>query len=250
MNTKAIALIPARSGSKRIVNKNIKPLNGHPLIAYSIRAAIESKVFDKVVCVTDDKTYASVAQYYGAEVSRLRPKEISGDKSFDIEWVQWILSDLLKVGESYDLFSILRPTNPFRLPSTIQRAWNLFLEEDKADSLRAVQKVTEHPGKMWLIDKKRMFPLLPFQNDGVPWHSSQYTSLPEVYVQNASLEIAWAKVAMQSGSIAGNSIIPFVSEGLEGFDINNPEDWILAEHFIDSGEAKLVDIQTKPFKIL
>jgi N-acylneuraminate cytidylyltransferase len=103
---------------------------------------------------------------------------------------------------------------------------------------------------MWLIDKKRMFPLLPFQNDGVPWHSSQYTSLPEVYVQNASLEIAWAKVAMQSGSIAGNSIIPFVSEGLEGFDINNPEDWILAEHFIDSGEAKLVDIQTKPFKIL
>jgi CMP-N,N'-diacetyllegionaminic acid synthase len=250
MNTKAIALIPARSGSKRIVNKNIKPLNGHPLIAYSIRAAIESKVFDKVVCVTDDKTYASVAQYYGAEVPRLRPKEISGDKSFDIEWVQWILSDLLKVGESYDLFSILRPTNPFRLPSTIQRAWNLFLEEDKADSLRAVQKVTEHPGKMWLIDKKRMFPLLPFQNDGVPWHSSQYTSLPEVYVQNASLEIAWTKVALQSGSIAGNSIIPFVSEGLEGFDINNPEDWILAEHFIDSSEAKIVDIQTKPFKIV
>jgi CMP-N,N'-diacetyllegionaminic acid synthase len=247
---KTIAFVPARSGSKRIINKNIKPLKGHPLIAYSITSALDSGVFEKVICVTDDETYASVAKYYGAEVPKLRPQEISGDKSFDIEWVQWILNYLLKAGESFDAFSILRPTNPFRLPSTIQRAWEIFSKEATADSLRAVQKVTEHPGKMWLIDKKRMFPLLPFQNDGVPWHSSQYTSLPEIYVQNASLEIAWTKVALHKGSIAGNSIIPFVSEGLEGFDINNPEDWILAEHFIDSGEAKIVEIQTKPFKII
>lgn len=247
---KVIAFIPARSGSKRIVNKNIKSLNGHPLIAYSIRAAVDSGVFEKVICVTDDETYATVAKHYGAEVPQLRPQEISGDKSFDIEWVQWILNYLLKVGELYDAFSILRPTNPFRLPSTIQRAWSLFSDQATADSLRAVQKVTEHPGKMWLIDKTRMFPLLPFQNNGVPWHSSQYTSLPEVYVQNASLEIAWTKVALQNGSIAGNSIIPFVSEGLQGFDINNTEDWILAEHFIGTGKAQLVDIQIKPYNIV
>jgi len=247
---KVIALIPARSGSKRIVNKNIKLLNGHPLIAYSIRAALDSGVFEKVICVTDDETYATVAKHYGAEVPQLRPQEISGDKSFDIEWVQWILKYLLKAGESYDLFCILRPTNPFRLPSTIQRALKLFSEEATADSLRAVQKVTEHPGKMWLIDNKRMSPLLPFKNNGVPWHSSQYTSLPEIYVQNASLEIAWSRIALESGSIAGNSVIPFVSLGLEGFDINNPEDWILAEHFINSGEGQLTDIQIKPYKII
>jgi len=247
---KAIAFIPARSGSKRIVNKNIKPLKGHPLIAYSITAAVDSGVFDKVICVTDDEAYASVAKYYGAEVPQLRPQEISGDKSFDIEWVQWILDYLLKAGESFDAFSILRPTNPFRLPSTVQRAWKLFSEEATADSLRAVQKVTEHPGKMWLIDNKRMSPLLPFKNDCVPWHSSQYTSLPEIYVQNASLEIAWSRIALENGSIAGNTVIPFLSQGLEGFDINNPEDWILAEHFIGTGEAQLVDIQTKPYNIV
>ena len=247
---KVIALIPARSGSKRIVNKNIKLLNGHPLIAYSIRAALDSGVFEKVICVTDDETYASVAKHYGAEVPQLRPQEISGDKSFDIEWVQWILKYLLKAGESYDLFSILRPTNPFRLPSTIHRALKLFSEEATADSLRAVQKVTEHPGKMWLIDNKRMSPLLPFKNNGVPWHSSQYTSLPEIYVQNASLEIAWSRIALENASIAGNTVIPFVSQGLEGFDINNPEDWILAEHFINSGEGQLTDIQIKPYKII
>lgn len=160
---KVIAFIPARSGSKRIINKNIKLLNQHPLIAYSIRAAIESGVFEKVVCVTDDEQYADIAKYYGAEVPQLRPKEISGDKSFDIEWVQWILKYFQRLGENFDAFSILRPTNPFRLPSTIQLAWKLFSDEATADSLRAVDKVTEHPGKMWLIDDRRMFPLLPLQ---------------------------------------------------------------------------------------
>jgi CMP-N,N'-diacetyllegionaminic acid synthase len=247
---KAIAFIPARSGSKRILNKNIKLLKQHPLIAYSIRAAVESGVFEKVVCVTDDEQYAAIAKHYGAEVPHLRPHEISGDKSFDIEWVQWILKYLLSARESYDAFSILRPTNPFRLPYTIQRAWKLFSEDATADSLRAVQKVTEHPGKMWLIDNNRMFPLLPFKYEAVPWHSSQYTSLPEVFIQNASLEIAWTKVALLKGSISGNSIIPFVSEGLEGFDINNPEDWILAEHFIKTGEGKLTDILIKPYNII
>jgi CMP-N,N'-diacetyllegionaminic acid synthase len=248
MKRKVIAFIPARSGSKRIINKNIKFLNDHPLIAYSIRAAIDSGVFEKVICVTDDETYSSVAKHYGAEVPQLRPQEISGDKSYDIEWVQWIFNYLLKAGESFDAFSILRPTNPFRLSSTIQRAWKIFSEEATADSLRAVQKVTEHPGKMWLIDSKRMSPLLPFKNDGVPWHSSQYTSLPEIYVQNASLEIAWTRVALENNSIAGNTIIPFVSEGLEGFDINNPEDWVLAEHFINTKEVKLPEIKIKPYK--
>ena len=248
MKKKVIALIPARSGSKRIVNKNIKPLNFHPLIAYTIRAAIESNVFDKVVCVTDDELYAKVANYYGAEVPKLRPKEISGDKSFDIEWVKWILNYFLDHGQSFDAFSILRPTNPFRLPSTIQNALEVFFEEENCDSLRAVQKVTEHPGKMWLLNNKRMFPLLPFQVDGVFWHSSQYTLLPEIFVQNASLEVAWTKVVLEGESISGNSIVPFVSDGLEGFDINNPEDWILAEHYIRNNEAMLVNINFKPYK--
>ena len=246
--TKAIAFIPARSGSKRIENKNIKLLNNHPLIAYSIRAAIESGLFEKVMCVTDDFEYALIAKHYGAEVPLLRPKEISGDKSSDIEWVQWALNYFLNQGESYKIFSILRPTSPFRLSSTIFKAWKLFTENQNADSLRAVSKVTEHPGKMWLIDNKRMLPLLPFKNNGIHWHSSQYDSLPEIFVQNASLEFAWTKVAMQYGSIAGDCIIPFESEGLEGFDINNLQDWILAEHYVKSGEGKLVDIKIRPYK--
>ncbi len=85
---KSIALIPARSGSKRLPNKNILTLAGHPMIAYTIRAAIDSGVFHSIVCATDSQEYANIAFHYGAEVPFLRSADISGDKSADIEWVK------------------------------------------------------------------------------------------------------------------------------------------------------------------
>ena len=135
----AIALIPARSGSKRVKNKNILKIKGHPLLAYTISAALKSKIFNKVICVTDSKKYAKIAKYYGAEVPLLRPKKYSGDKSSDIEWVMWIMKKINGI-EKYNIFSILRPTNPLRKPITIKRAYNLFIKNKKFDSLRAVNQ--------------------------------------------------------------------------------------------------------------
>ena len=85
MTFKAVALIPARSGSKRVPNKNIKLINGHPLLAYSIKSALDSNVFDEVICATDSEEYAKIANYYGASVPFLRSKNISGDSSPDFE---------------------------------------------------------------------------------------------------------------------------------------------------------------------
>lgn len=245
----SVALIPARSGSKRVPNKNIRPLGGHPLLAYTIRAAIDSGVFDAVICATDSERYAVVARHYGAEVPFLRSAEISGDKSPDIEWVVWMLGKLREAGRDYEIFSILRPTSPFRQPETICRAWSAFINDPVADSLRAVEKCRQHPGKMWMIRGKRMLPLLPFTNGQTPWHSSQYAALPEIYAQDASLEIAWSRVAMEQHSIAGEAIIPFVSQTLEGFDINEPEDWILAEHYLATGEANLPTVSCHSYPI-
>jgi len=244
-----VALIPARSGSKRIKDKNIQLLKGHPLIAYTIQAAIDSDVFDSVICATDSLLYAEVAEHYGADVPILRPLGVSGDLSPDIDWVVWLLNELNSMGRNYDVFSILRPTSPFRLPSTIRRAWKVFTEEEPhADSLRAVEKCKQHPGKMWIIRGKRMFPILPFTNNQTPWHSSQYSTLPEIYAQDASLEIAWSHIALEQNTIAGESIIPFISDGMEGFDINEPEDWLLAEQFLSQGEVNLPVITKSPFK--
>jgi len=243
-----VALIPARSGSKRVPDKNIRPLAGHPLIAYSISAALQSGVFAAVIVSTDSERYAEVARYYGAEVPFMRPAEYSGDTSPDIEWVEYTLKRLADEGRRYDCFSILRPTSPFRLPETIRRAWSEFCAETGVDSLRAVEKCSQHPAKMWVIRGRRMLPLLPIGPSDQPWHSSQYPSLPEVYVQNASLEIARSRVVFEERTIAGNVLMPFLTCDAEGFDVNKPYDWTLAEHLVHSGQAKLPLVTQLPPK--
>ncbi len=236
---RVVALVPARAGSKRVSNKNVRELGGHPVMAYTIAAALQSGVFDRVVVSTDSEEYAAIARHYGAEVPFLRPAELAGDLSPDIEWVDYTLERLAEDNSAFDCFSILRPTSPFRLPCTIQRAWRAFLAEDGVDSLRAVEKCKQHPGKMWVVRGRRMLPLLPLSPAEQPWHSSQYQSLPEVYVQNASLEIAWTRVAREGRTIAGTVVMPFLTEGMEGFDVNTPADWSLGEELLRRGEARL-----------
>ena len=243
---RVVGLIPARSGSKRVPHKNIRSLNGHPLLAYSVRSALESGIFDEVICVTDDPVYAEAARYYGAQVPVLRPAAISGDLSPDIEWVTWILSYLEAEGKAYDAFSILRPTSPLRNPATIRKAWDT-LRHSGADSIRAVEKCAQHPGKMWVIRGEVMQPVLPFTKDSTPWHSMQYAALPEIYVQNASLEIAWTRVVKALRSIAGDVISPLITPGHEGADVNSEFDWAYIEHLLSSGQAQLSDFEVKPW---
>lgn len=243
-----VAFIPARAGSKRIPDKNINVLQGHPLLAYSICAARESGIFDAVILCTDSVKYAEIGRHYGAEVPFLRPADISDSTSPDIEWVEMFLHRLADAGRHFTAFSILRPTSPFRKASTIRRAWNDFSAAGQAvDSLRAIEKCAQHPGKMWVVRGNRMLPLLPMGPEEQPYHSTQYAALPTVYVQNASLEIAWSRVALEGRTIAGNTLLPFITEGDEGIDINNPEDWWYAEHMLREGAARLPTIDRAPY---
>jgi N-acylneuraminate cytidylyltransferase len=244
-----VGLIPARAGSKRVPNKNIRLLAGHPLMAYTIAAALESKVFADVIVSTDSEQYAEIARYYGAEIPFLRPPELADDVSPDIEWLEYTLKRLQEADREYDCFSILRPTNPFRLPDTVRRAWKAFLAEAGVDSLRAVERCQQHPGKMWVVRGNRMMPLLPLSPAAQPWHSSQYQALPKVYVQNASLEIAWTRVVFEQRTISGTVLMPFLTEGYEGFDLNNPYDWKLAEHLVAGGNVQLPSVPQSQYSI-
>src|SRR5262249_14154282 len=162
------------------------PLAGHPLLAYTIAAALESGIFADVVMSTDSDEYAAMATHYGAQVPFLRPAELAGDLSPDIDWVKHGLAELARAGRRYEAFRILRVTSPFRQVETIQRAWRAFAPSAGYDSLRAVEKCKQHPGKMWVMRDNHLLPLMPLSNGAQPWHSSQYQSLPTVYVQNAS----------------------------------------------------------------
>ncbi len=95
-----------------------------------------------------------------------------------------------------------------------------------------------------------MTPLLPLGPENQPWHSSQYASLPEVYVQNASLEFAWSRVVFERRVIAGETLTPFFTEEFEGFDINDPDDWERAERLIQTGRATLPLIPQMPYRAM
>jgi N-acylneuraminate cytidylyltransferase len=230
-----------------VEGKNVRELGGHPLLAYTIAAALQSGVFAEVVVSTDSEQIADIALHYGAQVPFLRPVEMARDLSPDIEWIEQALSELANRGRQYDCFSILRPTSPFRQAATIQRAWREFLAEPGVDSLRAVEKCGQHPGKMWVLRGRRLLPLLPIGPVEQPWHSTPYQALPEVYVQNASLEIAWTHVVRERHNIAGETIVPFLTDEMEGFDINNQYDWQLAEQMLSEGRARLPVVTQEPY---
>jgi CMP-N,N'-diacetyllegionaminic acid synthase len=235
----AVALVPARSGSERVPGKNVVPLAGHPLIAYTIAGAHESGVFDAVIVSTDSEEIAKIARRYGTEVPGLRPAEMSTATSFDIEWVLHVMRQ-----RDEEVFAILRPTSPFRTAKTIRRAFGRLVElGDRADSIRAVEPARQHPAKMWTLAGDLLEPLLPQPDGETPLHSRQYQALPKVYVQNSSLELAWSRVLDDVvPTISGRRVAPFFTEGAEGFSIDYPDDVERAERMLARGEATLPSI--------
>jgi CMP-N,N'-diacetyllegionaminic acid synthase len=238
----AVALVPARSGSQRVPGKNVLPLAGHPLIAYSIAGAQDAGIFTTVVVSTDSEEIAEIARRYGAAVPGLRPAEMSTATSFDIEWVEHVMRD-----RDEEIFAILRPTSPFRTGDTIRRAYERLVElGDRADSIRAVEPARQHPGKMWTLtdDGDLLEPLLPQPAGETPLHSRQYQALPKVYAQNSSLELAWSRVLDDPvPTISGGRVAPFFTDAAEGFSIDYPEDVELAERMLARGEAQLPPIR-------
>jgi len=235
-----VALIPARSGSERVRDKNTRPLAGHPLLAYAIASARQAGIFDRIVCSTDSGKIAAVAQRYGADTPFLRPAKLATSTSPDVEWITHALAAL---EEHYDLFAIVRATNPFRGPDVLVRGLEQLLATPEADSIRAVELVKQHPGKMWVLEGKTMRPLLDQSHLDSAWHAGQYQALPEIYVQNSALEIAWTRVVSQTGTREGRVVAPFLTRGYEGFNIDDEEDWDRARRLLDGGEAALPEVE-------
>jgi N-acylneuraminate cytidylyltransferase len=235
-----VALIPARSGSERVRDKNTRPLAGHPLLAYAIASARQAGIFDRIVCSTDNGKIAAVAQRYGADTPFLRPAKFATSTSPDVEWITHALAAL---EEHYDLFAIVRATNPFRGPGVLVRGLEQLLATPEADSIRAVELVKQHPGKMWVLEGKTMRPLLDQSHLDSAWHAGQYQALPEIYVQNSALEMAWTRVVSQTGTREGRVVAPFLTRGYEGFNIDDEEDWDRARRLLDGGEAALPEVE-------
>lgn len=214
-------LIPARAGSKRCPGKNTRMLNGKPLIQWTIEAA--TAIGCPVIVSTDDSRVAAVAA--GCRLHERHPDHAT-DTAPDFLWV-----NDLKAMITTRYFAICRPTSPFRTASTIRRGYAALVGSG-AHSIRAISKVAgQHPGKMWRMipESTLMEPIMGGMIGSTPFHSCPTQILPEVYVQNASLEIAQTWVIDNTETISGWRVAPFLTDPLESVNIDTEADFAEAD---------------------
>jgi len=216
---KIIAIIPARSGSKSIPNKNIQSVNGKPLIAYTIEHALESRYIQRTIVSTDSKYYSSIAKSYNAEVPFLRPAEIALDHSTDFEVFVHALN-WLKNHENYkaDIIVHLRPTTPVRNPSDIDAMIELLIDNSDVDSVRSIIKNTETVFKMWWMDDKGYLSPVVTDTRFAEAYNMPRQALPECYLQNASIDVTRAKTILEKKSMTGDKILGYLMEN--NYDID------------------------------
>ena len=229
-----LAVIPARSGSKGLVDKNILLLKGHPLLSYSIAAATSSNLVTRVICSTDSRSYAEIAIKYGAEVPFLRPKKYALHNSSDFEVFFHLLNKLNK-REKYlpDLVVQLRPTSPLRYPGMVDEAIKSFKKMNNIDSLRGVSEPDHSPYKMWTVGNDQLLqPLLRIRDNPEPYNTNRQ-DLPEIFAQTGSIEVVRLNTILIKMSMTGKKIMPFFIPNEYFIDIDNQTGLTLCESLLD-----------------
>lgn len=220
---KAIAIIPARGGSKRIPRKNIKDFFGKPLIAYSIEAALKSNVFDKVIVSTDDETIAEVAKRYGAEVPFLRPKELSDDHTVTKDVIDHALSYLRSNGEEYDYLCTIYATAPLLDASYIIEGYEKLKNSDAINVFSATS-MSFPIQRTFKLDENGRCEMFTPQH-----YYTRSQDLEEAY-QDAG-QFYWTKLNKHSSEIMfGKDSIPIILPPHLVQDIDTPQDWERAEY--------------------
>lgn len=223
---KVAVIIPARSGSKSLPKKNILPLNGKPLLCYSISYGLASKIVDKVVVSTDSLEFAQIAKDCCAEVPFIRPAEISQDSTRDYPFMRHAMDYFESIGEVYDVYILLRPTSPLRPKGLIEKAIDIMTQYPTASSVRTVAKIKEHPYRAWNI--KEDGSMSGFVADVEESYNIPRQELPEVYFQTGDLE-AVRRETLFNGSVSGDNIYPLVIDYEDMVDIDHKDDLSKAE---------------------
>lgn len=236
---KILAIIPARSGSKGLPGKNIKPLLQHPLLAYSILAAQQSKLINRITVNTDSEQIAEIAKQYNAEIPYMRPIALAQDLSTDLDVFKHQL-DWMKKTEGYvpDIVVQLRPTSPVRFVNWIDEAIEKLILSD-ADSIRVVTESPLTPFKMWLINNNNdgaMEPLVSVKNIIEPYNQPRQ-SLPIVYWQIGTLDVIKTKTILEGGSMSGKKILSYIVDKKYAIDIDDVASFYKAEELIQYNDC-------------
>ena len=225
--SKVFAIIPARSGSKGVKDKNIKKLHGHSLLEWSINAAKRSNLIDRVFISTDSIEYAKIGKKYGAEVPFLRPDSISGDAASDLDFVIHAIEEFHTLGLDPDYIAHIRPTTPLRDPSVINNAISMFQSNPQFNSLRSVHKMPESSYKTLEIRNGSLTPLALFGDVEIDSNAPRQ-SFPDTYQANGYVDILDVNFIMENQEIHGKRILPFITE--TAYEVDTLDDFDYLEY--------------------
>ncbi len=222
-----IAIIPARSGSKGLPDKNIKDLNGKPLMAYSIEAALNSNLFDEVMVSTDSEKYAEIAKKHGASVPFLRSEELSGDKAGSWDVVKEVLNRYKEMGKEFDTICLLQPTSPLRDAEDIKNAYNLYNEKASVAVISVCEM--EH-SPLWsntLPDDKSLAGFIR------PEGQKPRQEIETYYRLNGAIYIVKSEEIYKNFDFYKEGSFAYIMPTRKSVDIDNAEDFEYAEFILN-----------------
>jgi len=235
-----IAVVPARGGSKSIPRKNIRPLGGVPLLAYSIEAGLGARLVDRVIVSTDDEEIAEIARAWGADVPFLRPAALATHDTPDLPVFEhalaWLEANERAVPE---IVVQLRPTSPLRPPDCVDAAIELLRGDDTVDCVRGVMPATQNPYKMWRVHADGMMtPLLDV--DTAEAYNRPRQELPQAYWQTGHVDAVRTRVIREQASMSGSRIRPLVVDPAYACDIDTDADWRRTEWMLEHIDRPVV----------
>jgi len=232
-----LAIVPARSGSKRIPNKNIKLLANKPLIAYSIEYALSERAIDRVIVSTDSEQILALSKKYGAEAPFLRPLEISTDEANDASCVLHALNFMKADGYQPEFIVYLRPTQPFRNYGDVGLAVKLLSENKDLDGVRTIRDSPYPPFWMKKIDAENL--IYPFINEVKEYQYSRSQDLPSTYFCDGCIDVYRVESFLSAGQMNKGKIRAIYQKTQPYVDIDTQEDWDFAEYLIKKSNTRL-----------
>ncbi|TGM53982.1 acylneuraminate cytidylyltransferase family protein [Leptospira biflexa] len=239
-----IAIIPARSGSKSIKDKNLAMINGHPLIAYSIAAGVLAETVSRTIVSTDSEEYADIAMRYGADVPFLRPPEISTDTSTDRDFMlhamKWVKDNEASLPE---FWVHLRPTTPLRNPKLIDEALKILSADSNATALRSAHPCSESPFKWFRKNQSGYLTALTSEETSLDRFNLPRQSYPDVYIPDGYVDVVRSSFVLNTEMFHGNKVIGYISPVCT--EVDSPEELDLLEFQIKKYGSPLLNYLNK-----
>ena len=228
---KNLAIIPARSGSKGLKDKNIKILNGKPLLAYTIEVAIKSNVFDEIIVSTDSEKYAQIARQYGANVPFLRSEDLSNDTASSWDVVKGIIQRYKDLGKEFDTVALLQPTSPLRTSEDIIEGYKILVEKS-ANLIVGVCELEHSP--LWTNK-------LPVDNSMTDFINPSIVGIPrqkleKYYRINGAIYIIKTSHLLEADNIYKDKSYALIMDKKSSVDIDDEYDFIIAETIAKKSE--------------